>query len=119
MAWLVGSLLENGWLVGPLVSSDGNKQIVISAPNLIVDKNGNPVTHTFDYWFLTQTNPDIQTYNNGTVQVVDKGTNLSIVNGEGLLSVSFALVGSTYKLIAFDANESNYFRLSAIVQDAS
>lgn len=118
MAWLTGSLEDNGWLTGSLVSSDGNKKIVISSPNIVVDKNGIPVTHTFQYWYLVQNNPDTEIYNNGNVAVIDKGTNLSIVDGEGELNVSFALIGGTYRLIAFDSNESNYFRYTAAIVEA-
>lgn len=110
MAWLTGSLIENGWLTGALDAPINNIKIVIDNLNPVVDIFGQPVTHTYDYWFITQDDIDLANYNAQPVTVINRGDNLSIVNGEGEVSVNLANIGQSYRLVAFDDDESNYFR---------
>lgn len=117
MAWLTGGLVENGWLTGTMDVPDSDKKIYIQSPNLVVDVYGNPVTHTYQYWFITQSDIDISNYNGNPITVAAQGTNLEIVDGEGevLLTASGGVVtGQTYRLVAFDSDESHYFRFSGI-----
>jgi len=115
MAWLTGSLVENGWLTGALQVGDVPKKIIIGSGNPVVNTAGNPVTHTFQYWFITQTDIDIANYNGQAITAVDKGTNLVITNGIGEITLSAATTGQVYRLVAFDDDESHYFRLTGTV----
>ena len=96
------------------------KKIIIASPNNVVDINGDPVTHTFDYWFLTDSsNIDLNAYNEEVVNIIDKGTSLALVAGEGEILVSLAVLGQSYRLVAFDGDESNYFRYTGTVVEGS
>lgn len=119
MSWLTGSLVENGWLTSPVAISDTTKKFTIAALNPVVDISGNPVTHTFGYWFITQDDVDLSIYNNSLPVVVDKGTGLQITNGVGEVVVVYAVPGQSYTLVAFDSNKSNYFRCSAVITEES
>lgn len=116
MAWLTGSLTDNGWLTGAVSGSVNNLNIILTGANIVVDIFGQPVTHTFNYWFITQDDVDANNYNGLAINVVDKGTDLEVIDGEATIYVGSATAGQTYKLIAFDSDESNYFRYEGIAE---
>ncbi len=107
--------INGSWIVAPLTTPDAPKKITIGAGNPVVDIYGQTVTHTYDYWFITTNNIDMANFNGTAITVVDSGTNLQVVNGLTEISLYNALVGQTYRLVAFDADESNYFRFSGTV----
>jgi hypothetical protein len=115
MTWLTGSLVDNGWLTGAVQVSDVPKKIIIGSGNPVVNTAGNLVTHTYQYWFITQDDIDITNYNGQAITAVDKGTNLVITAGVGEITLSAATAGQNYRLVAFDDDESHYFRLTGTV----
>lgn len=115
MAWLTGNLVENGWLTGAVQVSDIPKKIIIGSGNPVVDTAGNLVTHTYNYWFITQSDIDLANYNGQAITAVDKGTNLVVTAGQAEITLSAATPGQTYRLVAFDDDESHYFRYSGLV----
>jgi len=141
--WWSGSNLGGGvWKTGSVVSTsqqqlppiegvlEGLSEIIgdfpvtykflISTPNIVVDIYGITINHTFEYWLLTDSVIDSTIYNGNALNIVDKGTGLNIINGEGSITVTNASYGNSYNLIAFDADGSNYFRAtSTIIQDSA
>ena len=121
MAWVVAPLtsdVDGHWIVAPLTQDESSKRINITSPDLIVDIYGSPITHTYQYWYLTQTNIDLAIYNNNTVVIADKGTNFEVTAGEASLTVNQILtVGSIYTLVAFDDDYQNYVRYVGTVAE--
>lgn len=114
MAWLTGSLIENGWLTGDIDSPVNNIKLIIGPSNPVVDIYGQPVNHIFDYWFITQSDIDLSNYNGQPISIVNKGDSLDITNGQGEVLTNLANIGETYQLVGFDTDQSNYFRYTGI-----
>lgn len=114
---LAGTLIGTSTLSGtsPVVN-----KFKIQSPDAIVDLYGQPVTHTYEYWFLTDSTIDTSNYAGSALNIIDSGTNLGISSGIGEATLINATVGVTYHLVAFDSDQTNYFRADVVViQDAA
>ena len=78
---------------------------VATSPNMVVtgvvDVTGNPVTRTYEQWYLTDSNINASNQQGQAINVVAAGVNLAVVNGGVIVSVPGATIGSSYTLVAW------------------
>lgn len=78
---------------------------VASAPDAVVtgvvNAAGDPVTRTYEQWYLTDSNINASNQQGQPINVIAAGINLAVVNGAVTVSVPGATIGSSYTLVAW------------------
>lgn len=81
----------------------------------VVDAAGNPVTRTYDRWYITDSDINQSNFDSQVVNIVSRGTGLPVVNGAASIQAPGTSLGVSYTFVAWVVGASQnasafYFR---------